>query len=92
MPIKKAAEKDLRQAKKKEARNKKIKKYLSYQERQFNKAVIASDLNKAKEIYLVLQKALDKAAGKGIIKKNNAARKKSRLFKKIKKLGLAAKV
>ena len=83
MPIKKAAEKALRQARKKEERNKKIKKYLSYQERQFNKAVIASDLNKAKEIYLVLQKALDKAAGKGIIKKNKAARKKSRLAKKI---------
>ena len=86
MPIKKAAEKDLRQAKKKEARNKKIKKYLSYQERKFNKAISASDLNKAKEIYLILQKALDKAAGKSVIKKNNAARKKSRLSKKIKKL------
>jgi len=44
-------------------------------------------LNKAKEIYLILQKALDKAAGKGIIKKNNASRKKSRLSKKIKNLG-----
>jgi len=86
MPIKKAAEKALRQAKKKEAKNKKIKKYLSYQERKFNKAISASDLNKAKEIYLILQKALDKAAGKSVIKKNNAARKKSRLSKKIKKL------
>jgi len=87
MPIKKAAEKALRQARKKEERNKKIKKYLSYQERKFNKAIIVSDLNKAKEIYLILQKALDKAAGKGIIKKNNASRKKSRLSKKIKNLG-----
>ncbi len=87
MPIKKAAKKALRQAKKKEERSKKIKKYLSYQERKFNKAIIVSDLNKAKEIYLILQKALDKAAGKGIIKKNNASRKKSRLSKKIKNLG-----
>jgi len=87
MPIKKAAKKALRKAKKKEERSKKIKKYLSYQERKFNKAIIVSDLNKAKEIYLILQKALDKAAGKGIIKKNNASRKKSRLSKKIKNLG-----
>ena len=35
-------------------------------------------------------RTLDKAAGKGIIHKNNAARRKSRLMKKLNALGQAA--
>ena len=92
MPIKKSAFKALRQAKKRETRNKKIKMNLEYQERQFRKALALNDLEKAKEIYQVLQKALDKAAGKGIIKKNKAARKKSRLSSKIRPVKSPAEI
>lgn len=42
-------------------------------------------IDQAKKAFLAAQKALDKAAKKGIIKKNTAARKKSRLVKKLKK-------
>ncbi len=42
-------------------------------------------IDQAKKAFLLAQKALDKAAKKGIIKKNTAARKKSRLVKKLKK-------
>ena len=40
----------------------------------------------AKEALVLAYKALDKAAKKGVIKKNTASRKKSRLAKAIKKL------
>jgi len=86
MPIKKAAFKALRQSKKREDKNKRVKQNLSYWRRQFNKAIMANDLKEAKKDYLILQKALDKSAGKKIIKKNKAARQKSRLSKKIKSL------
>jgi small subunit ribosomal protein S20 len=41
------------------------------------------DLDKIQEYFLNFTKTIDTAAGKGIIKKNTAARKKSRLAKKI---------
>lgn len=45
---------------------------------------MASDnLDEAREATLQAISALDKAAGKGIIHKNNAARRKSRLMKKL---------
>ena len=40
--------------------------------------------NKALKLYPIAQKAIDKAAKKGILKKNTAARKKSSLAKKLK--------
>lgn len=46
--------------------------------------VKAEKFNEAKKAFVVAQKALDKAAKKGVIKKNTAARKKSRLSKKLK--------
>ena len=41
------------------------------------------DLDKIQEYFLNFTKTIDTAAGKGIIKKNTAARKKSRLAKKV---------
>lgn len=41
------------------------------------------DLDKIQESYLSFSKTIDAAAGKGIIKKNTAARKKMRLAKKV---------
>lgn len=83
MPITHSAKKELRKAKKRRIYNKAIKDNLAWLERQFLKAVTAKDQKKAKELFLKLQKALDKAAKKNIIKKNKASRKKSRLSKKL---------
>lgn len=83
MPIKQAAKKALRQAKKRFAYNKAIKDNLVWLERQFLKTVTAKDQKKAKELLLKLQQAFDKAAVKKVVKKNRAARKKSRLSKKL---------
>lgn len=82
-PIKKSAAKELRKAKKREARNKKMKANFRYLERKFLKAIKEKNKEEAKEIYQKLQKAFDKAAKRNIIKKNKASRKKSRLAKKL---------
>lgn len=86
MPIKKAAFKALRQTKKRQARNKKIRNNLRNLRRAFLKAVKAKQKKEAKTKYLALQKALDKAAKVGIIKKNTAARQKSQAAIKLNKL------
>ena len=49
------------------------------------KLITAGDLKAAKEAVAVAVSALDKAAGKKILHANNAARRKSRLLKKLNK-------
>ncbi len=83
MPIKKAAVKSLRQTKKKEERNRKIKQNINWLERQFLKMVSSNNKKEAADFYLKLQKAFDKAAQKGVVKKNKSSRKKSRLAQKL---------
>ncbi|MFN3301792.1 MAG: 30S ribosomal protein S20 [Patescibacteria group bacterium] len=83
MPVTKSAIKELRKAKKRTLRNKKVKANLKYLERKFLKFIKEKNKEKAKEFYQKLQKALDKAAKRNIIKKNKASRKKSRLAKKL---------
>ncbi|MFC4305542.1 30S ribosomal protein S20 [Cohnella boryungensis] len=53
-------------------------------------AVVGTDVNAAKAAYGLAQKKLDKAATKGLIHKNAAARKKSRLAKKLNALSAQA--
>ena len=48
------------------------------------KAVQANDLDAAKAAYDTAQRVLDKAVNKGLIRKNKAARHKSRLNAKLK--------
>jgi small subunit ribosomal protein S20 len=83
MAHKKSALKELRKAKRREIRNKRVKEKIKYLEKKFLKAIALKDKNKAKEFYILLQEALDKAAKRNIIKKNKASRKKSRLAKKL---------
>ncbi len=83
MSIKKSAVKALRQTKKRQERNTKIKQNISWLKRQFLKAVSAKNKKNAGGLYLKLQKAMDKALQKGVIKKNTASRQKSRLAKKL---------
>ena len=47
--------------------------------------IAADELDEAEETVRIAVKALDKAARKGVIKKNNAARRKSRLMKALNK-------
>ncbi len=83
MPIKKSALKALKQSKKRAERNKQHKANISWLKRQFLKAVDNKNKKDLEKIYLKIQKALDKALQKGVLKKNTVARTKSRLMKKI---------
>ena len=83
MPQQKNAEKSLRQIKKRTAKNNKIRAGLDILARQLKKALSVSDKNKAEEIARQLAKAIDKAAQKRVLTKNTAARKKSRMMKKV---------
>ena len=85
MPNKKSAEKELRKAVKRNTANKKVASKLKSLIKANIKQIKAKD-GKVKEDFIVTTKAIDKAAKKGIIKKKNASRKKSRLMKKINSL------
>ena len=82
MPNKKSAAKELRKAVKRNAANKKVSDKLKNAVKSSLKLIKAGD-KKIKESYTKTIKAIDKAAKKGVIKKNTASRKKSRLMKKI---------
>ena len=83
MPIKKAAFKTLRQDKKRADRNKKIKSDIAALVRKARKAIEKKDKAKATEWLKQAIKKIDKAVQKGILKKNTAARNKSRLSKAV---------
>ena len=80
----KSAKKELRKSAKKQAYNKKINDNLKDLVKKSRKAIEASDA-KAKELVDKTIKAIDKAAQKGVIKKNTRDRNKSRLQKSLNK-------
>ncbi|MFA5886197.1 MAG: 30S ribosomal protein S20 [Patescibacteria group bacterium] len=82
MPNKKSAAKELRKTVKRNAANKKVSEKLKKLVKISLKQIKAGD-KKIKEDFTKTIKALDKAVKKGIIKKNNASRKKSSLMKKL---------
>ena len=82
MPNKKSAEKELRKGAKLKIYNSKIKDNLKNLLKKSKKAIEAKD-KQAKELVGKTLKALDKAAQKGVIKKNTRDRKKSRLHCKL---------
>lgn len=77
-----AAEKRARQNLKRRAHNISIRSSIKTAIRRFEAAITAGDLETAKTALHRVTILLDKAASKGIIHKNLAARKKSRLTKK----------
>jgi len=84
MPNKDNAKKALRQAKKKAILNQTYKN--NFREA-IKKTIKASSKDEALKIVRLAQKALDKAAKHGTIKKNSAARRLSRMMAKINKMG-----
>ncbi|MFA6604271.1 MAG: 30S ribosomal protein S20 [Patescibacteria group bacterium] len=86
MPIKKAAEKALRQTKKRTARNLKIKETIAFLRRSIRKATETKDVKKAEQLVKSLIQVLDKAVQNRVIKLNTGSRTKSRLVKGLNKL------
>lgn len=79
MPITQSAKKALRGSLRKKAQNDRTKKKMKEAIKEIEKLVSAKDAASAKKKLSGAYSAIDKAAKKGIIKKNNASRKKSRL-------------
>jgi small subunit ribosomal protein S20 len=83
MPIKKAAFKALRQSRKRQARNKAQKDEIKNLIKSVKKAIAKNNKEEALKLLKDGYKKIDKAAKRGLIHKNTAARKKSRLMKKL---------
>lgn len=83
MPIKQSAFKALRQNKKRHLRNIAVKTELKTVIKKFREAIQSGDKEKAKTLLRLATSKLDKAASHGIIHKNTASRKKSRILKKL---------
>ncbi len=72
-----------RQNEERRQRNKSARSSLRTQTKRIDQALDADDSEGAQEAYRKAAQALDKAASKGIIHKNKAANKKSRLAKRL---------
>jgi small subunit ribosomal protein S20 len=90
LPITKSAKKDLRRTERRTLTNKaarsRAKTMITKTENQFS----TGDVETARQTLVVAVRALDKAAGKGVIHPNNAGRRKSRLMKKANRASAAA--
>ena len=85
MPIIKSAKKALRGSKKKKVFNDRRNRVMKSAIKDINKLLIEKKPADARGKLAEAYQAIDKAAKRGVIKKNTAARKKSRLAKMIKK-------
>lgn len=86
MPHLASSAKRLRQAKKITARRQSLRNKIDFEERQFKKNISAKNKEQVISTSRSLSKSYDKAAAKGMFHKNTAARKKSRMMKKINSL------
>ena len=85
MPNTDSARKEVRASANKRLRNKQAKSLAKTNIIKAEEDIFAGDLKAAEVSVVAAVKALDKAAEKGIIQKNNAARRKSRLITKLNK-------
>ena len=86
MPNLQNAKKALRQSIVRAGRNKLMRERIDYMRRSFRKLLADNKLDDAKKLVSDLSQALDKAVGKNLIKKNAAARVKSRAMAHLNKL------
>ncbi len=86
MPNTRSAKKRLRQNEKRRLRNRWFRGRAKTFVKKTRQAMDQGDLAAAQEYLRLAIKALDKAAAKGILHTNNAARRKSRLVKRLRRL------
>jgi len=79
MPITKSAKKALRQSLKRRTKNIQKKKKIKNLLKEVKNLISQKKIKEAQSLLPQVYKALDKAAKTGVIKKNNAARKKARI-------------
>ena len=83
MPRERTAYKELRKAKKRHVKNISAKSELKTIAKSYERLITTKDLDAAKKALPGLVSKINRAASKGIFKKNTAARKISRLMTKI---------
>ena len=83
MPITKSAKKALRQSERRKIRNLQKKEKIKKLIKQVKGLALGKKIEEAQKLLPRVYKILDKAAKTGLIKKNTAARKKSRIAKAI---------
>ena len=86
MPNIKSSKKDVISSKIAYEKNKANKSALKTNLKKFDAALASGDKAEAEVAYKAAIKAIDQAAGKGLLHKNNAARKKSSMTLKLSKL------
>ncbi len=79
MPVTKSAKKRMRQTVTRTARNRRVKSTVKTAMRRFEEAIQGGDLELARTRLIAAVRRIDQAAARGVLHKNNAARKKSRL-------------
>ncbi|NMA94855.1 MAG: 30S ribosomal protein S20 [Clostridiales bacterium] len=79
MPNIKSAEKRMRVSQTKTLRNRKVKSKVRTYMKRFESAIESGDLSIARELYPEVVKQIDMATAKGVIHKNYANRRKSKL-------------
>jgi len=83
LPIIKSAKKQVKVAEKRRLHNKSIRSLCKTNITKAERLIFSGELEAAREAVVVAVSSLDKAAEKGVIHPNNAARRKSRLLKKL---------
>jgi small subunit ribosomal protein S20 len=91
LPTTKTAEKEMRVANTRKARNKSIRSQTKTSVSKAEEVISSGSLEAAKAEVKTAISALDKEAEKGKVHSNNAARRKSRLMKKLNKAVAASK-
>lgn len=79
----KSAQKQVRVAARRQQRNRSIRSEVKTNITRAEKLIFSGELEAARKAVITATSSLDKAAEKGIIHSNNAARRKSRLMKKL---------
>ncbi|HOW12988.1 MAG TPA: 30S ribosomal protein S20 [Candidatus Pacearchaeota archaeon] len=83
MPITKSAEKALRQSLKRREENDVYRKKIKTLSKKIKVLISEKKFEEAKNLLPEMYKTLDKAAKRGVIKKNTSSRKKSRIAKSL---------
>ncbi len=83
MPVTKSAQKQLRVAKRRRLRNKPIRTLCKTNITKAERLIFSGEIELSREAVVAAISSLDRAAEKGVIHPNNAARRKSRLMKKL---------
>ncbi|MBU4312918.1 MAG: 30S ribosomal protein S20 [Candidatus Omnitrophica bacterium] len=84
MPILHAAYKAIKVTKRRTARNQSVKSSLKTETKKFIDLISSKKLDEAKKQLKLVISELDRAVSKGVVHRNTASRKKSRLTKKLK--------